>query len=106
MAVSDAPWGSIMPADYSLEQWVRACLIHLETGRPTAKAMHKLPVRTPDGTVNRGGAHAAASVLAGGRGGVDAPPDKKRAAARELVSIYRNQLDEDPPESLVRFARD
>jgi len=106
MAVSDRAWGSITQADYTLEQWARACLIHLEAGRPTAKGMHKLPVRMPDGVVSRGGAYAAASVLAGGRGGVDAPPEKKRTAARELVSIYRNQLEEDPPESLVRLARD
>jgi hypothetical protein len=105
MTVSDKPWSSFTQADYSLEQWVRACLIHLETGVPTAKGQHKLPVREPEGAISRAGAHAAAAVLAGGRGGVDAPPDAKRRAARELVSIYRNDLKEDPPQSLVALAR-
>jgi hypothetical protein len=102
--VSDRPWSQFTQADYDLQQWHRACLIHLHDGAPTAKGQCKLPVREPDGTLNRNGAHAAAAVLAGARGGVDAPPEQKRKAARQLVSIYRTDLKEDPPESLVQLA--
>lgn len=103
--ISNKPWGSFSQADYSLTEWARACLIHMESGTPTAKGMHKLPVLEPDGTMNRNGIHAAAAVLAGSRGGVDAPADAKRRAARALASMYRNDLKEDPPASIVRLAR-
>ena len=85
----------------TLEQWARACLIKPE--RPTSKAMCKLPVREPDGTLNRNGIHAAAGALAGARGGVNAPPEQKRAAARKILGYYR-ELKEDAPESLYRVA--
>lgn len=64
-----------------------------------------LPVREPDGTVNRVACHMAAAMLSGARGGVSAPMAKKRAAAQMLVRIYRQNLDETPPESLRRLAR-
>jgi len=100
MPISNKPWGQFSESDYTPEQWVRACLIHLADD--LVKVNHKLPVREPDGTLNRNGVHAAAA-LAGARGGVDAPPEKKRAAARALIRLYR-ELEEDPPESLRRLA--
>ncbi len=103
MTISNRAWGQFEASDYSLEQWHRACLIHLHTGEPTAKNQCKLPVREPDGTLNRNGVHAAAAALAGARGGVDAPVAKKRAAARALLRLYR-ELDEEPPESIRRLA--
>jgi len=101
MPISNKPWGQFSESDYTPEQWVRACLIHLADD--LVKVNHKLPVREPDGTLNRNGVHAAAAALAGARGGVDAPPEKKRAAARALIRLYR-ELEEDPPESLRRLA--
>lgn len=103
MAVSERPWSQFSQADYTLAQWHRACLIHLHDGPPAAKNQCKLPVREPDGTLNRNGVHAAAAVLAGARGGVQAPPDQKRRAARALVRLYRD-LEEEPPESIRRLA--
>ncbi len=103
MAISNRPWGQFKESDYTLEQWHRACLIHLHDGAPTSKAQCKLPVREPDGTLNRNGVHAAAAALAGARGGVDAPMEQKRAAARKLITLY-NELDEEPPESIRRLA--
>lgn len=105
--VSEKPWGSISESDYTPEQWRDATLIHLDAADgqdPLTKSLHKLPVYEPGGALNRGGCHAAASVLGGGRGGVDAPPEAKQAAARTLVGLYRNQLNEDPPESLLSVA--
>lgn len=101
--VSDKPWSRFSESDYSLEQWHRACLIHLHDGEPTAKDQCKLPVREPDGAVNRNGVHAAAAALAGARGGVKASPDEKRKAARALLRLYR-ELEEEPPESIKRLA--
>jgi len=101
MAISDKPWSQFSQADYTPEQWRRACLIHLADD--DVKEHHKLPVYEPDGTLNRNAVHQAAAVLAGARGGVDAPPAKKRAAARELIRLYR-LLEEEPPESLRRLA--
>ncbi|NOZ27972.1 MAG: hypothetical protein GXP39_07970 [Chloroflexi bacterium] len=104
MAISDKPWGQLQESDYTLAQWHRACLIHLHDGSPTAKSQCKLPVREPDGTLNRNGVHAAAAALAGARGGVKAPPEQRRKAARALVRLYRRELKEDPPESILRIA--
>jgi HK97 family phage prohead protease len=101
-AVSDKPWSQFTEADYTLEQWRRACLISIE-GATDTKAGYKLPVREPDGTLNRNAVHAAA----GGHGvgavtGISA--EKKQAAARAIVSLYRSQLGEDPPPSLLQLA--
>lgn len=100
MPISNRPWGQFSESDYSNEQWRRACLIHLADD--DVKANHKLPVREPDGTLNRNGVHAAAAALAGARGGVDAPPDAKRAAARKLIRLY-GEAEMEPPESLRRL---
>jgi hypothetical protein len=101
--ISNRPWGEVSEADYDVGQWHRACLIHTHDGEPESKAECKLPVREPSGTLNRNGVHAAAAALAGARGGVSAPADAKRNAARRLRSLYR-ELEEDPPESVVRMA--
>ena len=106
MAISDKPWSSFSDADYrDAGALCDASLINLNDGPRSAwtKGNCKLQVREPGGALNRGGVHAVASVLAGGRGGVDAPPEAKRAAAKKLVGLY-GQLKEDPPESLRRLA--
>src|SRR4051812_16545319 len=97
--VSVKPWGEITEADYDIEQWHRACLIHQHQGAPTSKAQCKLPVMTPNGSVNRNGVHAAAAALAGARGGVAATPEQKATAAKALLRLY-SELGEDPPPSL------
>jgi len=104
MAVSDRPWSSFTAADYTPEQWRRACLIDTGEGDVDSKSRYKLPVREPGGAINRNGVHAAAAVLAGGRGGVQASAEQKAKAARALVRIYRTDLNEEPPDSLLRLA--
>ena len=101
--VSEAPWDGAA-SRYTIEEWRRATLIHLDGVDPELKASHKLPVREPNGDLSRAGSHAAAAVLGGARGGVDAPMAKKRAAARALARIYRQELEEEPPESLAQVA--
>lgn len=86
-AVSDRPWSDFTQADYTDQQWRDACLI---TG-PT-KSDCKLPVREPDGTLNRNAVHAAASRLSQVQG-------DKAGAASKLRGLYK-QLGETPPDSL------
>lgn len=96
--VSEKPWSDYTEADYSLEQWARACLIK-PSGTPTSKAQCKLPVRTPMGTLSRAGVHAAAAALAGARGGINATAEEKKQAAAALVRLY-GKLNEEAPPSL------
>jgi len=98
---SDKPWSSFSESDYTPEQWKAACLIHLSDS--LAKDQHKLPVKEPGGPYNRNGIHSAAVALAGGRTPLKASPEKKRAAARKVISLYR-QMDETAPESTYRIA--
>lgn len=103
--VSNRPWGDFSESDYSPEQFCRAALIDENPpGAQKVKANCKLPVREPDGTLNRNAVHAAAAALAGARGGVKASPEAKRAAARKLLRLYA-QLGEEPPESIRRIAQ-
>jgi len=96
--ISMTPWSKFSEADYTLEQWIRACLIHPQ--KPTtSKGDYKLPVREPDGTLNKNAIHAVAGVLAGARGGVKASPSQIRAAARKLIGLYAT-LNADPPASV------
>lgn len=99
-SISDKPWSDYTKADYSMEQWHRACLICQHApGMMTSKDQCKLPVRTPMGVLNRNGIHAAAAALAGARGGVDATDAEKKAAKSKLVRLYA-KLNEEAPDSL------
>jgi hypothetical protein len=99
--VSDTAWSDFSQADYDVAQWHRACLVHTHDGAAEAKGDCKLPVREPSGALNRNGVHAAASRI-GQLKGVTA--DDKKAAAKKLVGLYRSQLKEDPPDSLLTLA--
>lgn len=103
MPISDKPWSQFSESDYTPEQWYEACLIKPAKSEYTAKSQAKLPVREPDGTLNRNAVHAAAAALAGARGGVKASTEEKRKAARALLRLYR-ELEEEPPESIRRIA--
>jgi hypothetical protein len=101
--ISEKPWSSYSESNYSLQQWHNACLIHQHDGAPTSKSQCKIPVKTPNGALNRNGVHAAAAALAGARGGVNASSDEKASAARSLVRYY-GQLNEQPPLSITNLA--
>lgn len=103
--ISEKPWSNYSKSDYTLEQWHRACLIHTHTGPPTAKSECKLPVKTPDGVLNRNGVHAAAAALAGARSPLKAPPDQK-TKARSALRRYYSMMEEEPPDSLKQSAMD
>ena len=99
--VSDKPWSGFSQADYSPAQWKAACLIDRGSGDPQSKDRYALPVREPDGTLNRNAVHAAAGRI-GQVQGVGA--DQHAAAARKLVSLYENELNEEPPASLEKLS--
>lgn len=105
MPISNKPWGSISESDYQdAAAFCKASLIDLNPpGEEKVKANCKLPVYQPDGALNRAAVHAAAAVLGGARGGVSAPAEEKRKAARKLLRLYQ-ELEEEPPESLRRLA--
>ena len=103
MPFTDAAWESpesrLDAADYCA-----VCLIDLNEGREKVKGNCKLPVRsTPGGPYNRNALRAAAAALAGARGGLDAPPEAKRSAARRLVRLMR-EAGINVGESLLRMA--
>ena len=107
--VSDGEWSSVSESDYAdANEYCAACLIDLNPrGEAKTKERCKLPVREPEklgGALNRNAVHAAAVVLAGGRGGVDAPKAEQRKAARKLVRLYR-ELGEDAPASIRELAK-
>lgn len=97
--VSEKPWSDYKESDYTAEQWHRACLIHQHSGAPTSKAQCKLPVRTPNGAINRNGVYAAAAALGGARGGINASSDEIGKAKASLRRLY-SELEADPPASL------
>lgn len=97
-SVSNTPWSNFTQADYTIEQWRRACLVGPDSPSEN-KGDYKLPVREPSGVLNRNGVHAAAARVNQVQGG------GKQAAAKKLIGLYRNQLKEDPPESLLRMAK-
>lgn len=103
MVVSNTPWSDFKESDYTIEQWRRACLISPPQASDS-KAEYKLPIKEPSGALNRNGCHSAAAALAGARGGINASTESQKAAAKKLVSLYRNQLEEDPPASLLRLS--
>lgn len=100
--ISEQAWSNYTKADYTLEQWHAACLIHIHDGPPTSKSQCKLPVKTPDGALNRNGVHAAAAALAGARGGLKGVSDQERTKAANALKRYYSQLDEEPPDSLAQ----
>lgn len=92
--------GVAKAADYSPDEWRRACLIDTDAGDVVSKSRYVLPVKDPGGTISRSGVHAAAAAL----DNVDVPDGQKIAVAKTLVRIYRADLNEDPPESLLQTA--
>lgn len=96
---SDTPWSKFTQADYSPEQWKRACLFDSGQGDPNSKDRYKFPVREPGGALNRNGVHNAAARL----NQADMSPAQRATVARKLIALY-HQLSEEPPESLTAMA--
>lgn len=104
--VSDKPWDGSASRYSDAASYADACLINENTGPRASwtKAKAHLPVREPDGTLNRVAMGQAAAALAGGRGGgVQAPPAAKKDAARKLMRLYQ-QIDAPVPATIKNMA--
>jgi hypothetical protein len=104
MPFTNSPWdGGSVESGQDAAGFCRCCLIDLNEGEKV-KGQCKLPIRaTPGGPINLNAMAAAAGALAGARGGMDAPGEAKRKAARRLVSLYR-EAEKEPPPALLRVA--
>lgn len=96
--VSDASWDG-SPSRFTDEEYARSCVLDRGPSVSTVKERYSLPVREPDGTMNRNAVHAAAARISQ----MEAPAKVIAKAARTLVALYK-LLDEDPPASLVKLA--
>lgn len=104
MAISNAPWDGSASNYKDTDAYCAACLIDENpAGKDKVQALCKLPIKTPAGDINSNAVHAAASALAGGRGGVSASAASKKAAARKIKAIY-GQMKEDCPPSIMNMA--
>ena len=103
---SDKPWGSVSESDYaSPEAFCAACLLDMNEGSGAkAKEKCKLPVKEPGGATNRNAMRAASAALAGARGGVQAPPEMKKMAAKKLMRMMMDAKME-PGDGLAMMAR-
>jgi HK97 family phage prohead protease len=97
---SEKPWGDFKQADYSPEEWKRACLI--VNGDGATKDQCKLPVREPSGTINVHGVEAAATRL----DSTEASSEDKAEAASKLASYYGQLKREVPPTVEKHLNRD
>lgn len=105
MAITNKPWDGSASKYTDTAAYCAACLIDTnDPGGDKVQSKCKLPVKEPNGDVNANAVHAAVAALAGGRGGVDASPADKKAAARALVRYY-GQMKEDVPPSLKSMAQ-
>lgn len=103
-AVVRTPWdGSASRFDDA--QWQRSCLLDRGDQFDTAKTRYALPVLEPNGDLNVNAMHAAAGVLAGGRGGVNASAQAKAAAARKLRRYYGMAGENMPPAMMAMAGR-
>lgn len=100
--VTDGAWDGSASRWNSAVSYCASCLIDTNQGTKS-KTNCSLPIREPDGTINRNACHAAAAALAGARG-ASIPDDEKKAAARKLIQIYRQDLNEDPTDDLIALA--
>jgi HK97 family phage prohead protease len=98
-AVSDAAWDG-SASRFTIEQWRRSCLIH-PSSESDSKDDYKLPVREPNGALNRNAVHAAAGRIHSLKG---VSADAATTAAKKLVGFY-HQLKEEPPADLVTLSK-
>lgn len=98
LAVSDTPWSTFSRFDYTEDQWKAACLI--DTGEGEGRARYKLPVREPNGTLNRHGLRAMTKKIDDLEGITE---DLRSATARKMIGFYR-ELEEDTPTLLDEVA--
>jgi HK97 family phage major capsid protein len=98
-AVTDAAFDAD-PSQFSDDEWRRSCVLDRGPEVEAVKDRFMLPVREPDGTVNRHAVHAAAGGIRRLNG---VPHAALVAAAQALVELYAT-LAEPPPDFVTRIA--
>jgi HK97 family phage prohead protease len=99
--VSEAPWSIWTQTDFTVDQWRAACLVDTDTGASDRKERYKLPVREPNGTLNRNGVRAMAYKVQTMKELTD---EQRAVAARKLIGLYAD-IKEDVPEYITVIAR-
>lgn len=99
------PWDGNASRWPDAASYADSCLINLNTGPRSqwVKGKCALPYKEPNGDINVNALHTIASVLAGGMGGVKAPPAAKKAAARKLKTLY-GRMGQSLPDSVKNMA--
>lgn len=97
-AISEQPWDG-SASRFTIEEWRRSTLIDTGEGDEDSKSRYKLPIREPNGDINRAGVHAAASRI----DQVEASDEAVAQGRRRLIAAYR-AIDEEAPESLTASA--
>lgn len=102
--LSTAAWTGDASKYKDAAAYCAACLVDTnEAGKPKVQAMCHLPVREPGGALNRHALMAAQGALVGARGGVQLPENVKRAAAKKLVGLMKDNSIA-PAASLAKLA--
>lgn len=95
-SVSDKPWSDFTQADYTDEQWKRACVLDKGESAGEGKQRYGLPIREPSGMLNRNGVHSAAGRF----NQVSASAEAKASAKAALRRAY-GTLGEEPPDVIA-----
>jgi HK97 family phage prohead protease len=96
--VTDAAWDG-SPSRFTDEQYARSCVLDRGPSVTVVKDRYSLPVREPDGTLNRNAVHSAAGRIAA----VVAAALVIKAAAKTIVGLYKT-IGETPPDAVVKLA--
>jgi hypothetical protein len=85
---SDAAWDGDASNYKDTDAYCAACMIDENpAGGKKTQDKCKLPYKEPGGAVNKNALRAIAAALAGARGGVQASPSSKKAAARKVKAL-------------------
>lgn len=105
MAVTDKPWDGSASRWPDTASYCQSCLIDTnEAGQDKTQDNCKLPIKEPNGDINKNALGAAAAALAGARGGLkNVSADDKKKAAKALLRAY-GQAQMDAPDSIKRLA--
>lgn len=97
-AVSDAEWDG-SSARFTPEQWRDSTILHRKPEGdqdPLVKDLHSLPIREPDGTLNRNAVHAAAARI----NQVEDVTAEELSDAKSALRQAYEELGEDPPDNI------
>ena len=84
MAFVNTPWDG-SEGRFTIEQWKASCLIDTGEGDPDTKQRYKLPVKEPNGDINKNAIRNALSRI----GQVQAPAAAKARAQSRLNALKK-----------------